>query len=203
MYRSIHYEHNHYDHVMGICFLNDDSIIGPTTHAYKLQRRPIDFSVILYTSLIQIFMLNDSESRSGSDPLPIGFVLGKRLWVSWFPRPRFCGRCRNIEFTMTKRLRKNRILKRINKQWPGAPISMRQWCISPCFRIHPISEKFLWLRDKFSRFGFCHKKIRCSDDFLLVITRKFEIFPLVFSVHSPISGNFFVPPAFPNSPQIS
>jgi len=39
---------------------------------------------------------------SGSDPLPtIDFVLDKRLWISWFPWPRFCGRCRNIEFTIT------------------------------------------------------------------------------------------------------
>ena len=36
---------------------------------------------------------------SGSDPLPIDFILDKRLWISWFPRLRFCGRCRNLEIT--------------------------------------------------------------------------------------------------------
>jgi len=35
------------------------------------------------------------------DPLPNDFVLHKRLWISWFPRLRFCGRCRNLEFTIT------------------------------------------------------------------------------------------------------
>ena len=39
---------------------------------------------------------------SESDPLPIDFVLDKRLmWISWFPRLRFCGLCRNLEFTIT------------------------------------------------------------------------------------------------------
>ena len=37
---------------------------------------------------------------SGSDPLPSDFVLDKRLWISWFPRFRFFGRCRNLEFTI-------------------------------------------------------------------------------------------------------
>ena len=35
------------------------------------------------------------------DPLPIDFVLIERLWISWFPRLRFCGRCRSFEFTIT------------------------------------------------------------------------------------------------------
>jgi len=38
---------------------------------------------------------------SGSDPLPIDFVLDQRLWISCFPRLRFYGRCRNLEFTIT------------------------------------------------------------------------------------------------------
>ena len=38
---------------------------------------------------------------SGSDPLPIDFILDWRLWISWFPRLRFCERCRNLEFTLT------------------------------------------------------------------------------------------------------
>ena len=38
---------------------------------------------------------------SGSWPLPIDFVLVKRLWISWFLRLRFCGRSRNLEFTIT------------------------------------------------------------------------------------------------------
>ena len=37
---------------------------------------------------------------SGSDPLPIDLVLDKRVWISWFPRLYFCGRCRNLEFTI-------------------------------------------------------------------------------------------------------
>ena len=36
---------------------------------------------------------------SGSWPLPIDFVLVKRLWISWFLR--FCGRSWNQEFTIT------------------------------------------------------------------------------------------------------
>jgi len=28
-------------------------------------------------------------------------VLDKRLWINWSPRRRFCGRCRNLEFTNT------------------------------------------------------------------------------------------------------
>jgi len=38
---------------------------------------------------------------SGSDPLPIDFILDWRLRISWFPRLRFCERCRNLEFTLT------------------------------------------------------------------------------------------------------
>ena len=38
---------------------------------------------------------------SGSDPLPIDFVLDKRLWTSWFPQFRCCGRCRYLEFMIT------------------------------------------------------------------------------------------------------
>ena len=34
-------------------------------------------------------------SDSGFWPLPIDFVLVKRLWISSFPRLRFCGRSRN------------------------------------------------------------------------------------------------------------
>ena len=34
-------------------------------------------------------------------PLPNDFVLVKRLWISWFPQLRFCGRSRNLEFTST------------------------------------------------------------------------------------------------------
>ena len=37
---------------------------------------------------------------SGSDSLPIDFVLDRRLWISWLPRLRFCGRCRNLEITI-------------------------------------------------------------------------------------------------------
>jgi len=39
-----------------------------------------------------------SRGLSGSDPLPIDFVLDKRLWISWFPRFRYCGRRRNFKF---------------------------------------------------------------------------------------------------------
>ena len=35
------------------------------------------------------------------DPLPIDFVLVKRLWISWFPRLHFCGCCRSLEFPIT------------------------------------------------------------------------------------------------------
>jgi len=35
------------------------------------------------------------------DPLPINFVLVRRLWICWFPWLRFCGCCRNPEFRIT------------------------------------------------------------------------------------------------------
>src|SRR6218665_1506950 len=44
---------------------------------------------------------------SGSDPLPIDFVLDKRLRISWFPRLLFRGRCRYLEFTITIKLNPN------------------------------------------------------------------------------------------------
>jgi len=34
------------------------------------------------------------------DPLPIDYVLVKRLGISWFPQLHFCGRCRNLELTI-------------------------------------------------------------------------------------------------------
>jgi len=34
------------------------------------------------------------------DPLPIDFTFVRRLQISWFPWLRFCGRCRNLEFTI-------------------------------------------------------------------------------------------------------
>ena len=34
------------------------------------------------------------------DPLPIDFLLDKRMWISWFPWLRLCGHCRNLEFTI-------------------------------------------------------------------------------------------------------
>jgi len=37
----------------------------------------------------------------GCDPLPIDFILDKCLWISWFPRLRFCGRFRNLAFTIS------------------------------------------------------------------------------------------------------
>ena len=37
---------------------------------------------------------------SGSDPLPIDFVLDKRLRIAWFQRLRFCGRYRKLDFTI-------------------------------------------------------------------------------------------------------
>jgi len=37
------------------------------------------------------------------DHLPIDFVLVKHLWISWFPRLRFCLRFRNLEFRITIR----------------------------------------------------------------------------------------------------
>ena len=38
-------------------------------------------------------------------PLPIDLVLVKSLWISWFPRLRFCGRSRNLEFAITITIR--------------------------------------------------------------------------------------------------
>jgi len=32
---------------------------------------------------------------------PVLCILMKRLWISWFPRLHFCGRCRSLEFTIT------------------------------------------------------------------------------------------------------
>jgi len=33
--------------------------------------------------------------------LPIDFVLVKSLWICWFPRLRFCGRCERLGFTIS------------------------------------------------------------------------------------------------------
>src|SRR6218665_1517935 len=46
---------------------------------------------------------------SGSHPLPIDFVLDKRLCLSWFLQLRFCGCCRNLEFTITIRVAQDSI----------------------------------------------------------------------------------------------
>jgi len=35
------------------------------------------------------------------DPLPIDFVMVKRLWISWFPQLCSCGLCRNLEIMTT------------------------------------------------------------------------------------------------------
>jgi len=56
---------------------------------------------------------------SGSDPLPINFVLDKRPWISRFPRPRFCGSCRNVEFTITIKNSKYQY------KWKGIGISWK------------------------------------------------------------------------------
>ena len=54
---------------------------------------------------------------SGSDPLPIDFVLDKRLWISWFPQLRFCGCCRNLEIT---------IIGFAKKVMPSLPLAPRR-----------------------------------------------------------------------------
>jgi len=53
---------------------------------------------------------------SGSDPLPINFVSDKCLWTSWFPRLRFCGRCRNLEITVTIACWRSRVASCVSRQ---------------------------------------------------------------------------------------
>ena len=65
-------------------------------HPLLLPAEPVSTS-----NTIRHSHLNVCLPDSGSDPLPINFVLDKRLWIRWFPQPRFCGRCRNLEFTIT------------------------------------------------------------------------------------------------------
>ena len=65
----------------------------------------------------------------------------------------------------------------------GRPFPQRQWCISPSFRIPPISEKFLRLRRKFSRFLLFQKFFRFSStkiSYDLFLSHRLQIskFPL-------------------------
>ena len=53
-------------------------------------------SITIHHSRLTVF-LSDSLDLY---PLHIDVVLYRRLWISWFPRLRFCGRCRNLEFTI-------------------------------------------------------------------------------------------------------
>ena len=46
--------------------------------------------------------------------LPIDIVLAKRPWISCFPRLCFCGRCRNLEITITTTILKSKYLQNRN-----------------------------------------------------------------------------------------
>jgi len=80
---------------------------------------------------------------SGPDPLLIDFVLDKRLWISWFPWLRFCGRCRNLEFTITIKCSKHgchilhlnwSAVMEHKKCWlnRGMWKSVQDWCARQC-----------------------------------------------------------------------
>jgi len=56
-----------------------------------------------FTYFIIVWEEEEEECLTASmqpNAVCIDFVLVKRLWVSWFPRLRFCGRCRNLEVTI-------------------------------------------------------------------------------------------------------
>jgi len=69
--------------------------------------------------------------------------------------------------------------------WDGQrrPSPMIQWCISPCFRFPPISEKFFTLRGKFSQFHLFPKKFqfssaKISDDLVFSHRLNFRCFSI-------------------------
>jgi len=59
------------------------------------------------------------------DPLPIDFVFIERLWISWFPRLRFCGRCRSYEFTITITITLKRPLS-VPSEWENTSSEQRK-----------------------------------------------------------------------------
>ena len=102
------------------------------------------------------------------------------------------------------------LLQSFTLHWlqPGASIPLRQWCIPPCFRLPPISEKFLRLNRKFYLFSdkiFQFSFAKISEDRFLVIDYKFLNFPpfSLFKSIFPIFRTNFQFPTFPNFPLFS
>jgi len=61
---------------------------------------PLPFVVSLHLSLAPSSRLSPPYAISTSWPHASDSVLVKRLWISWFPQLHFCGRCRNLKFTI-------------------------------------------------------------------------------------------------------
>jgi len=82
------------------CSLSNPILIHHLPHTPSPSQLQALSTIATIASACQTVCLSDSLDL---DPLPIDFVLVKRMWISWFPRLRFCGRCRNLEFTTTIR----------------------------------------------------------------------------------------------------
>ena len=65
---------------------------------------PRNFSIQVSFPIATTHLNRLSALLSGSWSSAYRFVLTKRLWLCWFLRFRFCRRCRNVEFTMTRYL---------------------------------------------------------------------------------------------------
>src|SRR6218665_1761573 len=61
---------------------------------------PTSFSIPAPKTIHRSLLTVSLPDSLDLDPLSIDFVLDKRPRISWFPRLRFCGRCRNLEFTI-------------------------------------------------------------------------------------------------------
>jgi len=128
--------------------------------SYELnQKSPLAISPQLFHSKLKVLLLNKSYPDSSSSPhlspsqlqtpstiaacLPAwlsGYwpaayrclCWSKRLWMSWFPRPRFCGRSRNLEFTITitALFTIQRIRGRLNRIWSLSNVFWRHYRIA-------------------------------------------------------------------------
>jgi len=69
--------------------------LSPLFREYKTFELCVRFK---YTSTHKIA---EAPDLTGSEGKTEGREGSTRLWISWFPRLRFCGRCKNLEFTIT------------------------------------------------------------------------------------------------------
>ena len=75
------------------CSLANPILIHPLPHASLPVSTPNITHHSRLTACLTLWILT---------PLHFDFVLVKQMWINWIPRPiTFCGRCRNLEFTIT------------------------------------------------------------------------------------------------------